>query len=583
MADPTPVKISDLAPISTGSVQLDDLLPVVDVHDTTQAASGSTKKMTLSQLFAAMPAVAASGGGTGLTAVGAANQVLFVNSGGSALEYRTPTTAMLADFPDRGGQGGKYLTTDGSTLSWGAVSGGGGGSGTVTSVALGLPGIFTVTGSPVTTSGTLTAALTSQNVNLVLAGPSSGSPATPGFRLLTSTDIPVIAQGQVTNLPSDLSTLSSGVASKEPAITGGDASQYWRGDKSWQTLATAVVGALPAQASHSGQYLTTDGTNLSWAAVAGGGGGTVNSVGLVMPAIFTVTNSPVTTTGSLTATLASQSANQVWAGPTTGSASPAFRALVASDIPAIPESGVTNLVSDLASKATDSLVMHLAGTETITGTKTFGATIVGSITGNAATSTLAGGLSAPLAVASGGTGQTTASAAFNALSPLTTLGDVAYASGANTVTRLAGNTTTTKKFQTQTGTGTVSAAPVWSTIAAADLPTLGLTIGTSYSPSVADTDGATITFNLAAGNWHRVVLGGNRTLAVSTPTVGQNFTIQLVQDATGSRTVTWFAGIKWAGGSPPTLTTAANGIDLLTFRYESSGVYLGMVAGQGFA
>jgi hypothetical protein len=79
--------------------------------------------------------------------------------------------------------------------------------------------------------------------------------------------------------------------------------------------------------------------------------------------------------------------------------------------------------------------------------------------------------SLPLAIGSGGTGQTAAAAAFNALSPMTTLGDLEYESGAATASRLAGNTTTTKKFLTQTGTGSVSAAPGWNTIASGDLPT----------------------------------------------------------------------------------------------------------------
>lgn len=66
------------------------------------------------------------------------------------------------------------------------------------------------------------------------------------------------------------------------------------------------------------------------------GTGTVTSVALSMPAIFTVSGSPVTTTGTLTATLANQSANTVWAGPTTGAAAaPTFRALVVADLPPI--------------------------------------------------------------------------------------------------------------------------------------------------------------------------------------------------------------------------------------------------------
>lgn len=76
-----------------------------------------------------------------------------------------------------------------------------------------------------------------------------------------------------------------------------------------------------------------------------------------------------------------------------------------------------------------------------------------------------------LTIANGGTGQTTASAAFSVLSPLTTLGDILYRDGSASVP-LLGNITTTKNFLAQTGTGSVSAAPVWSTISASDVPNI---------------------------------------------------------------------------------------------------------------
>jgi hypothetical protein len=64
-----------------------------------------------------------------------------------------------------------------------------------------------------------------------------------------------------------------------------------------------------------------------------------------------------------------------------------------------------------------------------------------------------------LPATNGGTGQTQY-----------TIGDLLYSGIANALARLAGNITTTKKFLTQTGSGSASAAPAWSTISASDLP-----------------------------------------------------------------------------------------------------------------
>ena len=71
-----------------------------------------------------------------------------------------------------------------------AAGGGGGGTGTVTSVGLSLPAEFAVSGSPVTTAGTLTGTWAAQSANTVFAGPTSGAAATPSFRALTANDIP---------------------------------------------------------------------------------------------------------------------------------------------------------------------------------------------------------------------------------------------------------------------------------------------------------------------------------------------------------------------------------------------------------
>lgn len=97
--------------------------------------------------------------------------------------------------------------------------------------------------------------------------------------------------------------------------------------------AGGTVFQLPSSNGTAGFVLTTDGAgNTSW--LNNAAGGTVTSVGLSMPGIFSVSGSPVTTTGTLTATLATQAANLVWSGPTTGAAAtPTFRALVGADLP----------------------------------------------------------------------------------------------------------------------------------------------------------------------------------------------------------------------------------------------------------
>ncbi len=69
------------------------------------------------------------------------------------------------------------------------------GQGTVTSVDLTMPGIFAVTGNPITTAGTLQVALNTQTANTVFAGPSGGGAANPTFRALTATDIPLSLGG----------------------------------------------------------------------------------------------------------------------------------------------------------------------------------------------------------------------------------------------------------------------------------------------------------------------------------------------------------------------------------------------------
>ncbi len=70
-------------------------------------------------------------------------------------------------------------------------------------------------------------------------------------------------------------------------------------------------------------------------------------------------------------------------------------------------------------------------------------------------------LSSALPINQGGTGQVTAANAFNALSPMTTAGDMEYESFAGNAASLSGNSTTVPMSLYSTGTGSIATAPTW--------------------------------------------------------------------------------------------------------------------------
>jgi hypothetical protein len=157
-------------------------------------------------------------------------------------------------------------------------------SATVSSVALTAPtDIFDVTGSPITTTGTLAVALKTQAKNLVFVGPATGADAAPTFRALVAADLPIATD--------------------------------------------TAVGAVK---KGTGIDIAADGT------ISTVNNGTVTSVGLTVPSILTVAGSPVTGSGSITVDLATEAKNLVFAGPAAGAdAKPTFRALTTDDIPVL--------------------------------------------------------------------------------------------------------------------------------------------------------------------------------------------------------------------------------------------------------
>ena len=93
----------------------------------------------------------------------------------------------------------------------------------------------------------------------------------------------------------------------------------------------------------------------------------------------------------------------------------------------------------------------------------------------------------------------------------------------------------------------------------------------AYNNEVALTDGATINWAVNTSPVAKVTLGGNRTIAApSGGATGQFVSLLIIQDGTGSRTVTWNAVYEFASDTAPTLTTTADKGDLFVFRYNGT-------------
>lgn len=233
---------------------------------------------------------------------------------------------------------------------------------------------------------------------------------------------------------------------------------------------------------------------------------------------------------------------------TTAAATPSAGNLVAGEL------ALNTLDEKLYFKNSAGTVKLLASNTATTNVSTFSAGTTG-FTPASATSgavTLAG----TLAVANGGTNATTASiTSFNNITGYT-------ASGA---------------------TGTTSTNLVFSTTPTITTPVLTNPTITAYletAPAIANSSTA-VTLALASGTVLSYTLTGNCTFTMPTATSGTSFIVRLIQDATGSRTAT-FTGVKWPGGTVPTITTTAStGVDIISFVCIAS-VWYGNAA-QAFA
>ena len=219
-------------------------------------------------------------------------------------------------------------------------------------------------------------------------------------------------------------------------------------------------------------------------------------------------------------------------------------------------------MADVKISALPASTTPLAGTEVLPVVQS-GATVqvsVANLTAGRAVSALSLSLTSALPVASGGTNATTASiTSFNNITGYT-------ASGATgtTSTNLVFSTTptiTTPVLTNPTVSGSVES------VVAITLTSAGA-VGTLVS-----TAGTVLTATLSAGV--------PCTFAMPTsPTAGQSFILRLTQAATGMTTAT-FTGVKWPGGTAPTITATASAVDIISFVYIGTSWYGN--AAQAFA
>ena len=188
-----------------------------------------------------------SGPGTGLTGTAAglsiggnaATATTVANlAGGGANQIPYNTAASTTSYIAAPTVSNTFLEWSGSAFQWAANP-----LGTVTSVSLALPSEFTISGSPVTSSGTLTGSWANQTANYFLAAP-NGSSGTPSFRAVVAADIPTLNQNTTGSAGSVVNAVTFN-------NTGGNAPNVTFNGSAALTVDYSTVGAPKADGTNA--------------------------------------------------------------------------------------------------------------------------------------------------------------------------------------------------------------------------------------------------------------------------------------------------------------------------------------------
>lgn len=176
-----------------------------------------------------------------------------------------------------GPSGGKVFVKQdaGDTTNWSELGSGG----SVSSVALSMPAIFSVTGSPVISSGTLSASLTNENTNSVWSGPASGSNAPPTFRALVTNDIPNLDASKITSGKGSLSSSTTGVT-----IGSGSNSLFSSATVDIATASGSLTGLLTSTDWSTFNGKVSGSRNINTSSPLSGGGDLTSDRTISIPA-----------------------------------------------------------------------------------------------------------------------------------------------------------------------------------------------------------------------------------------------------------------------------------------------------------